>query len=111
MGRARALNRQLSREQLHGASLSDSQRAMAEEAFKMFDKDGGGSISVEELGQALRALGQDASEEELSRILAVVDADGSGQIEFEEFLQLINKELAKHTENLSSLEMTPEMEE
>ena len=46
------------------------------EAFLLFDKDGGGSISGSELGAVMRSLGQNPSEEELSEMIAEVDEDG-----------------------------------
>lgn len=46
------------------------------EAFRLFDKDGDGSITQEELGRVMRSLGQFAREEELQEMLKEVDIDG-----------------------------------
>ena len=46
------------------------------EAFSLFDKDGDGSITQEELGRVMRSLGQFAREEELHDMLREVDIDG-----------------------------------
>lgn len=46
------------------------------EAFKLFDEDGGGTISVEELGTVMRSLGQDPNEDELNALIEEVDVDG-----------------------------------
>ena len=46
------------------------------EAFTLFDKDGGGSISSSELGAVIRSLGQNPTEEELKEMIAEVDEDG-----------------------------------
>lgn len=46
------------------------------EAFRLFDKDGDGSITKEELGRVMRSLGQFAREEELETMLQEVDIDG-----------------------------------
>ena len=46
------------------------------EAFTLFDKDGGGSISSSELGAVIRSLGQNPTEEELKEMIADVDEDG-----------------------------------
>jgi Ca2+-binding EF-hand superfamily protein len=46
------------------------------EAFRLFDKDGDGSITQEELGRVMRSLGQFAREEELQQMLHEVDIDG-----------------------------------
>lgn len=50
------------------------------EAFRLFDKDGDGSITQEELGRVMRSLGQFAREEELQQMLHEVDIDGTVSI-------------------------------
>lgn len=42
----------------------------------MFDKDGDGSITKEELGSVMRSLGQFARVEELREMLIEIDVDG-----------------------------------
>lgn len=42
----------------------------------MFDADGGGDISVKELGTVMRMLGQTPTKEELDAIIEEVDEDG-----------------------------------
>lgn len=46
------------------------------EAFRLFDKDGDGTITKEELGRVMRSLGQFARVEELQDMLQEVDSDG-----------------------------------
>lgn len=46
------------------------------EAFRLFDKDGDGTITKEELGRVMRSLGQFARTEELQQMLQEVDVDG-----------------------------------
>ena len=46
------------------------------EAFSLFDKDGGGSISSSELAAVMRSLGQNPTEDELKEMIADVDEDG-----------------------------------
>ncbi|TKS76988.1 Troponin C, skeletal muscle [Collichthys lucidus] len=62
-------------------------------AFDMFDTDGGGDISTKELGTVMRMLGQNPSREELDAIIEEVDEDGSGTIDFEEFLVMMVQQL------------------
>lgn len=50
-----------------------------------------GSIGIEELEKPLISLGLCNSREDVKAILAEVDEDGSGQIEFKEFLGIIKK--------------------
>ena len=46
------------------------------ETFKVFDKDGDGSITSKELGNIMRAIGQNPTEAELKMMIDEVDADG-----------------------------------
>ncbi|KAK3611439.1 hypothetical protein CHS0354_027164 [Potamilus streckersoni] len=59
------------------------------EAFRLFDKDGDGSITTDELGTVMRNLGQFPSEEELKQMLKDIDIDGDGTFSFEEFVQVM----------------------
>ena len=42
-------------------------------AFKLFDKNGDGQISVEELGEAMKQAGQEMSVEDLKDMIRAVD--------------------------------------
>ena len=52
---------------------SEDEVNMMQKVFNKFDKDGGGSIDINELGQALRNMGKDPTENELKTMLK--DAD------------------------------------
>jgi Ca2+-binding EF-hand superfamily protein len=47
-----------------------------QEAFSLFDKDGSGTISNEELEVVMKSLGQNPTDEELQKMIREVDADG-----------------------------------
>merc|ERR1711967_94058 len=65
------------------------------EAFLLFDKDGDGTITTKELGTVMRSLGQTPTEAELHDMINEVDNDGSGTIDFAEFLSLMSKKLTE----------------
>ena len=58
-------------------------------AFSKFDPDGDGTITTQELGAAMRLLGQSPTEDEVKDMINEVDADGSGTIDFDEFCSLM----------------------
>ena len=62
--------------------LSD---AKLTQAFKMFDKDGGGSISIDEIKQVL-SFGQDLDDDAFDELILQVDENGDGEVSFEEFV-------------------------
>nr|XP_045598052.1 calmodulin-like [Procambarus clarkii] len=57
-------------------NISKAQLKELREAFRLFDKDGDGTITKQELGQFMRNLGQFATEEELRVMLDEIDIDG-----------------------------------
>uniref|UniRef100_A0A8C5AV96 Troponin C, slow skeletal and cardiac muscles n=1 Tax=Gadus morhua TaxID=8049 RepID=A0A8C5AV96_GADMO len=75
-------------------------------AFNMFDSDGGGDISTKELGQVMRMLGQNPTREELDAIIEEVDEDGSGTIDFEEFLVMMVQQLKEDQAGKSEEELS-----
>lgn len=52
------------------------------EAFKVFDKNGDGVISVSELRQVMNNLGERLTDRELQRMFQNADQDGDGEINF-----------------------------
>ncbi|XP_009596618.1 calmodulin-like protein 8 [Nicotiana tomentosiformis] len=71
--------------------LKADQLIECEEA--LFDKDGDGCITIEELATVIRSLDQNPTEEELYRMISEVDADENGITEFTEFLNLITQKM------------------
>ena len=71
------------------SEVSEEARAEYQEAFDMFDKDKSGSIDEEELGCVMRRLGHEMTDEELKQMVAKVDTDNNGEIDFDEFLAMM----------------------
>jgi len=71
-----------------------SKKNMSEEkltaAFKLFDTDGSGTISPAELKEVLTSSGQ-ITDDTIDEILKQVDEDNSGEIEFNEFCNLMSQ--------------------
>ncbi|ULT83587.1 hypothetical protein L3Y34_012673 [Caenorhabditis briggsae] len=59
--------------------------------FNMFDTDGSGAIGNEELKQAMISIGLHANKAEIDNVIKEVDADGNGEIDFEEFCACMKK--------------------
>ena len=59
------------------------------EYFKYLDKDGGKTISAEELEEPLVALGFAESREDVQKLIGAIDKNGNGVIELDEFFAII----------------------
>ena len=73
--------------------LTEEQIAEFKEAFTLFDKDGDGAITTQELRTVMQSLGQNPTEAELRDMIKEVDQDGSGSIDFPEFLTLMARKI------------------
>ena len=58
-------------------------------AFKVFDRDGDGLITAEELRLTMNNLGEPLTEVEVKAMIAEADTDGDGKSNFEEFKSLM----------------------
>lgn len=59
------------------------------EIFNLVDMDKSGSISTSELQQLVESVGMKLSEKEYEDMLKEVDSDGSGEVEFNEFISVM----------------------
>jgi len=59
--------------------------------FDSFDKDRSGSITLAELREVMKSLGENPTDDQVKKIIAEVDADNNGTIEFNEFLEFVEK--------------------
>uniref|UniRef100_A0A8D2B0J4 Calmodulin like 3 n=1 Tax=Sciurus vulgaris TaxID=55149 RepID=A0A8D2B0J4_SCIVU len=73
--------------------LTEEQIAEFREAFSLFDKDGDGCITTQELGTVMRSLGQNPTEAELQGMVNEIDRDGNGTVDFPEFLGMMARKM------------------
>lgn len=92
---------------LNNRKISKSKLREYRDAFSLFDKDGNGYLTKEELGHVMHQLGQWARMEELQEMLAEIDTDGDGNVSFEEFVEI----LLNMTNNADSVSLTAAQEE
>ena len=68
------------------AHLTEEELAEFQEIFNLVDLDKGGTISKDELKQLMNTLGLKPTQEELNQMVDEIDADGNGEIDFDEFV-------------------------
>ena len=76
-----------------GDKLTPEELAEFREIFNLVDKDGGGTISKEELGELMETLGIDATPEEIDLMIAEIDEDNNGVIDFDEFVAVMSRKV------------------
>lgn len=73
--------------------LTEEQKQEIREAFELFDTDGSGCIDSKELKVAMRALGFEPKRDEIRKLIASVDAEGTGTIEYNDFLSMMTEKM------------------
>ena len=71
------------------AKISSALDETIKEAFNFFDKNGSGSISIEEFKQVMVTEGAQMSDKEIEEILMEADKDGDGEIDIDEFVAML----------------------
>ncbi|XP_036113721.1 calmodulin-like [Molossus molossus] len=67
---------------------TDSEEAICQ-PFGVFDKDGNGYISAAEPHHVMTNLGEKRTDEEVDETIRDADIDGDGQVNYEEFVQVM----------------------
>lgn len=73
--------------------LSQEEIAEFREIFNLVDKDGGGTITKMELADLMETLGIEATSEEIDFMISEIDQDGDGDIDFEEFVEVMSRKV------------------
>lgn len=75
---------------MSAAGLTDEQITEYRDAFDLFDQDGSGAISIDELKEVMKKLGNDTSQSDLQSMVNEIDKNGDGEIDFNEFIILMS---------------------
>ncbi|EPR63420.1 centrin 2 [Toxoplasma gondii TgCatPRC2] len=73
--------------------LTEDEIEEIREAFNLFDTDGSGMIDPKELKAAMQSLGFETKNPTIYQMIADLDRDSGGPIDFEEFLDAITAKL------------------
>ena len=60
-----------------------------------------GTIDAKELKVAMRALGFEPKKEEIKKMISDIDTDGSGNIDFQEFLEMMTAKMVRFVNEYS----------
>eukprot|EP00195_Chlamydomonas_chlamydogama_P012417 CAMPEP_0202908874 /NCGR_PEP_ID=MMETSP1392-20130828/47499_1 /ASSEMBLY_ACC=CAM_ASM_000868 /TAXON_ID=225041 /ORGANISM="Chlamydomonas chlamydogama, Strain SAG 11-48b" /LENGTH=157 /DNA_ID=CAMNT_0049598399 /DNA_START=254 /DNA_END=724 /DNA_ORIENTATION=+ len=78
--------------------LTQQQKEELQQAFRLMDEDGSGAIDVDELGSAFKLLGIRKTKAEIEELVNEVDHDGTGELEYPEFLEIMTDTLHRLSE-------------
>jgi len=68
-------------------------RAKLRPIFDNLDEDQSGTVSVAEMGKMVKLLKLQMTAEQIQTMVAEADADGSGEVEFDEFVLVLRKQM------------------
>jgi Ca2+-binding EF-hand superfamily protein len=73
----------------HGLISPNPEETLTKECIQVFDRDGTGTISREELRHVMKSIGEQLTEAEIDEMIKLADKDGDGAIDCAlEFLSL-----------------------
>ena len=84
------------------SSLSEETKADYMDAFNMFDTNHDGTINSQKIGELMRKLGKNPTESQLNQIIGNIAKNGSKQIGFDDFVELMEQ---KNKENDPEIEI------
>jgi|TARA_B110000008_G_scaffold256490_1_gene273949 calmodulin len=85
--------------------FNEHERNQMKQAFALFDLDGNGFITNDELGTVLRKMGQEPTEEEIVQMINEIDEDGDGTIDFDEFCELMENRMSDENSEADIIEV------
>jgi len=70
----------------------EAMRQELREAFRLYDKEGNGYITTDVLKEIFRELDNTIDADDLDDMIDEIDSDGSGTVDFEEFMEVMTGE-------------------
>ena len=77
--------------------IPEDKVAEYKESFDMFDRNKKGKITINDITKIMKNFGYPLSKEEARKMVSSVDSSGDGEVDFEEFVMLMEK----HIHNIS----------
>ncbi|GAB0094889.1 troponin C [Sergentomyia squamirostris] len=71
---------------------AEAMQAELKEAFRLYDKEGNGYITTSVLREILRELDDKITEDDLDMMIEEIDSDGSGTVDYDEFMEVMTGE-------------------
>ncbi|XP_022907940.1 troponin C-like [Onthophagus taurus] len=68
---------------------AESTQQELKEAFRLYDREGNGYITTATLKEILAALDDNLTSKDLDGIITEIDTDGSGTVDFDEFMEMM----------------------
>ena len=70
-------------------NMAPSTDNIFEDAFKLFDKNGNGTITARELKEVMNSFGENLSDHEVDEIFYELDLDRDGKINYADFMRMM----------------------
>mmetsp|Transcript_21025 Transcript_21025/g.33594 ORF Transcript_21025/g.33594 Transcript_21025/m.33594 type:complete len:188 (-) Transcript_21025:198-761(-) len=82
--------------------INEAEREEFRDAFKLFDKDGDGVITVDEIYEVFTSLGfSKYSKQDVKQMVDAIDIDGNGTVDLDEFIVLLRQKKSGKYEKMS----------
>jgi calmodulin len=86
-----ASRKSIVKEERVSLDIDEERKGQLREAFDMFDIDKKGTISVDEIYRVMKNFGNEMTKAEIKEMIADLDQDNSGELDFEEFVTFIKR--------------------
>lgn len=77
-------------------TIQAEQLAIYQQAFRLCDLDGSGTIATQEIATLLRKAGQNPTKAEVDEIMHAADFNGNGTVSFQEFINAMQRNNQSH---------------